>query len=154
LQASWGHDSYREAGVLPISGGARERLDKLMNDRRLELGITWRDVAARAGLSYETLRSARTSDSGMRELTAAQIARALEWEPRAVQRILAGGEPQVAARDRRGIPADAPVCSLERNVLASTVLNDEQKAAVIREHRANGHDDDCTLLASARSALG
>jgi hypothetical protein len=134
---------------MPISDGTRERLDRLMNDRRLELNLTWRDVAARAGLSYEALRSLRTGTGGVRDLTAVQIARALDWTPRSVLNVLKGGDP-VPAESGEKIPADAPLCSSERETLASAVLNDDQKGAVIRGHRMNNHDG-CTPLADPAS---
>jgi hypothetical protein len=135
---------------MPISDDVRERLDRMMNDRRLELGLTWREVAERAGLSYEALRGIRTSGSGMRELTAVKIARALEWDPQAVLRILVGGEPQLAARDQ-GIPADAPVCTFETDVLSASV-SEVAKGELIRAHRLNGHRG-CTPLAEPKPGI-
>lgn len=79
---------------MAITPEQRERLDRLMNDRRLELGITWRDVAARAGRSYEALRLLRSGAGGINELTAVQFSRALEWKSRSILDILAGGNPE------------------------------------------------------------
>lgn len=82
---------------MAITQEQREHLDQAMNARRLDLGITWRDVAARAGLSYEALRRLRTGDGGIRDLTAAKISRALEWTPGSVDAVLGGGDPTAAA---------------------------------------------------------
>jgi hypothetical protein len=81
---------------MPITPEQRERLDQLMNERRLELGLTWREVAARAGRSYEALRQLRTGPGGINELTAVQFARALSWEPRSILDVLSGGSPATA----------------------------------------------------------
>jgi hypothetical protein len=136
-------------GRMPISDTARERLDRLMNDRRLELNLTWRDVAARAGLSYEALRSLRTGTGGVRDLTAVQIARALDWAPRSVLDILKGGDP-VPAESQSQIPADAPLCTYEREILAAEGISDDTRLLLIRGHRLNEHDG-CVLLAACGS---
>jgi len=81
---------------MPITPEQRDRLDRLMNERRLELGLTWREVAARAGRSYEALRLLRTGPGGINELTAVQFARALGWQPRSILDVLSDGSPAVA----------------------------------------------------------
>jgi hypothetical protein len=77
-----------------ITPEERGRLDRLMDARRLDLGLTWREVAARGGLSYESLREIRTGPGGTRTLTMRKIDAALEWLPGSVERTLNGGEPQ------------------------------------------------------------
>lgn len=100
---------------MAITPDQRARLDHLMNLRRLELGITWRDVASRAGLSYEALRRLRTGDGGIRDLTASKISRALEWTSGSVDAVLEGGDPVPAAA---APPAeDAIVTVLKRALL-------------------------------------
>ena len=75
-----------------ISPEARERLASLMDDRRLELGLRWRDVAEAGGISYEALRDVRNGTGGIRRLTEHAIETGLQWERGSVARILAGGE--------------------------------------------------------------
>lgn len=70
-----------------------KRLETLMAARRLELGIrTWKDLAARAGVSYETVRALK-SGTVIRQDSLYAIERALCWRPGSVQRIREGGEP-------------------------------------------------------------
>jgi hypothetical protein len=78
-----------------ISPEARERLASLMDDRRLELGLRWRDVAEAGGVSYEALRDVRNGSGGIRRLTEHAIETGLRWEAGSVRRILDGGEPLV-----------------------------------------------------------
>lgn len=79
---------------MDITPEARQRLARYMEDRALDLGLTWREVAARAGISIETLRLLRTGADGARPLTMRAVDAALEWRPGSVQRILGGGEPR------------------------------------------------------------
>ncbi|NUS29776.1 MAG: helix-turn-helix transcriptional regulator [Streptomyces sp.] len=69
------------------------RRDEAMNRRRLELGMTWRQVAAAAHISYETLRAVRKGDTAGGELTLSSIERALRWTPGAFAAVDAGREP-------------------------------------------------------------
>ena len=41
---------------MDITPEARQRLARYMEDRALDLGLTWREVAKRADISIETLR--------------------------------------------------------------------------------------------------
>lgn len=75
---------------MPIDPETRARLMDLMEERRLELGLTWREVVDRAGMSYEAIRNFRTGTGGMRELTRRKLSGALEWDKGAVGRVLAG----------------------------------------------------------------
>ena len=72
---------------------ARARLAALMDERRLELRLTWQDVADRGGISLRALANARTGDAEIRPLTQAGIEGGLQWERGSVARILAGGDP-------------------------------------------------------------
>lgn len=80
---------------MAISPGDRERLSELMEDRRLDLGLTLRQVAQNAGVSYESLRAMRSSTYGdPRPLTMRGLDRALHWKGGSVKRVLYdGGEP-------------------------------------------------------------
>lgn len=70
-----------------------QRRDAAMNRRRLELGMTWRQVAAAAHISYETLRAVRKGETGGGELTLSSIERGLRWTSGAFADIDAGREP-------------------------------------------------------------
>lgn len=64
-----------------------------MDERRGELGLTWDQVAERAGVSPETLRRNANRPDRMRTITRKGIERALMWESGSVDAILDGGEP-------------------------------------------------------------
>lgn len=107
---------------------ARERLARLMNERRRELGrrrrrnYTWDEVAAAAGLHRETLRSIRNGVSGMRDSSKDGIEAALQWAPGSIDRILANDDPRPLdpPPPDKGSPADgeekeeSPTDRLER----------------------------------------
>jgi len=64
-----------------------------MAARRLELGMrTWKALADRAGVSYETVRALKAG-STIREDSVFAIERALCWRAGSIRRILDGGEP-------------------------------------------------------------
>lgn len=73
---------------MEITPEGRSRLDGFMDAQRLELGLTWRQVAARAGISYEVIRGLRTDATGVRPLTLRQLDGALEWVPGSASRVL------------------------------------------------------------------
>jgi hypothetical protein len=82
---------------MPTVRNDRARLAALMNERRVDLGLRWADVAALGGISAETLRAVRRDPGPLRDLTKAGIENGLQWQRGSVDRILAGGEP--ASRD-------------------------------------------------------
>lgn len=69
------------------------RRDEAMNRRRLELGMTWRQVAAAARISYETLRAVRKGDTAGGELTLSSIEKALHWSPGSFAVVDRGQDP-------------------------------------------------------------
>lgn len=96
---------------MPESEDDRARLARLMNDRRMALGLKWSDVAAAGGTSPETLRAVRRESAPLRDLTKAGIARGLQWTTDSVDRVLGGGNPvqlEDEYRDQAGPPAGAP----------------------------------------------
>ena len=107
---------------------ARARLARLMNDRRVELGLRWTDVSAAGGLSAETLRAVRRDIGPLRDLTKVAIDKGLRWEQGSVQRILDGGDPRPA-----GIPAAIPPLTGDqmRRVLAlvDEMLRESERGA-------------------------
>src|SRR5579859_6950920 len=87
---------------MPPRPPGRERLAALMEERRMELGLTWEQVADAAGIRYETLRAVRNRDGSIRPLTRRAIATALRWSPGSVDLILAGADPEPAPE--RAVP--------------------------------------------------
>lgn len=74
---------------------ARARLAEQMEERRLELRLTWREVAEAGGISYEVIRNLRNGrGTGIAPLTARGIDKGLQWvEGHGVGNILNGREP-------------------------------------------------------------
>jgi transcriptional regulator with XRE-family HTH domain len=73
----------------------RRLLADLMDDRRIDLDLTWNEVADRAGVSAMTLRRIRSGDGVLTRRTQRKIDRALEWQPGSVEGILSGREPSL-----------------------------------------------------------
>lgn len=76
-----------------------ERLDAAMDARRLDLGLTWQEVAQAASISPATLRAMRAGTNMPSALTRRRLEDALRWERGSIQAILDGGDPT---------PVDAP----------------------------------------------
>ena len=90
---------------MPPRPPQRERLRQLMDDRRLQLGLTWEQVAATAQVSYEAIRAARNDNAEIRPLTRAAIDRGLRWEVGSVARVLdEDGDPVPL----ESLPAEPP----------------------------------------------
>jgi hypothetical protein len=90
---------------MPIAPEARQRLARLMDDRRRDLRLRWQDVAKAGGISLKTLHSVRTGEAGIAPLTESGIEDGLRWEAGSVATILAGGDP--LPLDAR-VPAEPP----------------------------------------------
>jgi hypothetical protein len=92
-----------------ISPEARERLASRMDDRRLELGLRWRDVAEAGGISYEALRDVRNGTRGIRRLTEHAIEVGLQWAAGSVQGILADRDPAAVGSEPEPVTTTASV---------------------------------------------
>ncbi|MER5420398.1 hypothetical protein [Streptosporangium roseum] len=89
----------------------------------MELGLTWNEVADRADLTKEGLRTVRQGNRKMMPLTKRGIETALRWQPGSVDATLGGGEPvKLPAVDSPPGPPSfsaqvkAPAPSAERRV--------------------------------------
>ena len=69
------------------------RLGVLMDERRRELRLRWRDVAVLAGITYEGIRAVRLGTGGIRALTQLGIEDALQWEHGSIRSVQDGGDP-------------------------------------------------------------
>lgn len=100
---------------MPARPEARTRLAALMEERRLELGLRWKQVADAGDISYEVVRAVRNGSSEIRPLSKRGIEVGLRWAPGSVQRILDGGEPEPLSgltrpdMDDDGIAVRAPI---------------------------------------------
>jgi hypothetical protein len=98
------------------------RLAAAMDARRLELGLTWAEVAVRGGPSEGRIRVIRRGDEdNITDLTKAKIAKGLDWDRRYVDELLDG---VIAVRD-----------PFEEAIMAATNLTFEEKAASVQRHR-------------------
>jgi hypothetical protein len=125
---------------------ARKRLAQIMDARRLELGLTWQDVAEQGDVSLRALSNARAGDNEIRALTRAGIEKGLRWPQGTVTVILAGGEPAphrehlpaMQRLERHGAPFPAQL--LELLDLENTAYYRELKARVEVAATAHGVD--------------
>jgi hypothetical protein len=81
---------------------ARRRLAALMEERRLELGLRWQDVAERGSVSLKALHSARMGNADIRPLTRQKIEDGLDWGHGSIRRILDDGDPLPAGLSGSG----------------------------------------------------
>lgn len=71
----------------------RERLARLMDERRDDLELHWNEVAELAGLTREGLRKIRYGIAGIQTTSKHGLEKALHWERGSINAILAGGNP-------------------------------------------------------------
>jgi hypothetical protein len=83
-----------------------QRLDALIDRRRLDLGLRWKEVADIVGVTQTTLLEAR---KGIRisDMTASGIERFMDWKPGSVYRILDGSNPIDMEADADPLTASA-----------------------------------------------
>lgn len=79
-----------------------ERLDQAMEQRRLDLGMRWGDVATAASIAEVTLRAVRRGENQPSALTRRRIEDALRWEHGSIEAILNGDEPTALGTGRAG----------------------------------------------------
>lgn len=95
-----------------MTKSSSDLLDQAMEHRRLELGMSWKEVAAAAGVSVETLtalRKGRVNAANANPLTKRGVERALKWEPGGFDEALAGRAPRSTGGRAAGAGADAPL---------------------------------------------
>ncbi|OHV46648.1 hypothetical protein BBK14_02025 [Parafrankia soli] len=88
---------------MDVSADQKARLGRYAIARRDDLGATQQEIANRAGVSTNTVRRieaaaaspapASSTTSRITAKTLRSLSRALRWEERSAERILAGGEP-------------------------------------------------------------
>lgn len=86
-----------------------ERLDKAMDARRLALGLSWNQLAGKAGMSSEALRAIRRGKNRGRDLTRHKLDEALLWEPGTLDAVFEGRIEPGEARDAARTPPDDDV---------------------------------------------
>jgi transcriptional regulator with XRE-family HTH domain len=68
------------------------RLKELIERKRLDLGIEYKELAGRAEIAPETLRALRSSGRAS-SLTKRRLERVLDWEPGSIDAVLSGDDP-------------------------------------------------------------
>lgn len=72
----------------------RPRLDQMIDARRQELDMQWRDLAGAARISTQALFDIRMGRTNPRMLTRRRLEAALRWKPGSIQAIQNGGDPE------------------------------------------------------------
>jgi hypothetical protein len=127
-----------------------------MEDRLIELGLRWQDVATAGGVSLRALVRARTGEQELTPRTLAAIDKGLRWERGTAARILTGEEPLSAPLrpepqrlERRGAPF--PQQLIETINPEATLYFGQLRALVekaAREHGADLTDPSAALTAN------
>ena len=123
---------------MPTVRNDRERLAALMNERRVDLGLRWADVAQVSEVSPETLRAIRRTDAPLRDLTKAGIEKGLRWERGSVDTILKGGDPVPDDSDPDFPDLSALSPERRRDLIAALNFLAERLARVDREQERRG----------------
>jgi transcriptional regulator with XRE-family HTH domain len=76
-----------------------ERLDRAIQDRAVELDLSYLQLAERAGISDVSLRNFRKGRGVLRPRNQRRLEVALGWAPGSIGALLDGGEPAQAAPD-------------------------------------------------------
>lgn len=98
---------------------APNRLNDVMNARRRQLRLEWKDVADAAGLSLSGLGAIRRGERTPRDLTRDRLEDALHWAPGSIDAIMSDGDPIPADEMRRSTDhPDPAVAALGDRLLA------------------------------------
>ena len=112
------------------------RLDEYMDARRLDLRMTWREVADAAGISPETIRAVRRGDNVPGDITKRGLEDALHWERGSIDSILDDGSPTPLRRPATSSPGHVlPRDDPRRRILDAALeqLTPEQQEAFLRQ---------------------
>jgi transcriptional regulator with XRE-family HTH domain len=96
-----------------------ERLDAAIDARRLDLDLSWKDLADRAGISDVSLRNFRKGRSEPNPLSKHRIEDALAWHHGSVDEILSGGDPTPEA-----IPEQSHIREARRLLIEAVAADD------------------------------
>lgn len=111
-----------------------------MDERRGDLGRTWRQVAADAGVSVNTLMRNAENPEGIRTTTKKGIERALRWDRGSIDRIAAGLDPVPLAEASPAVAPDGPVLSPETRRRLAAMTWPEIKERLDEEEDLRGED--------------
>ena len=110
-----------------------------MEDRRLDLMLTWQEVADAAGITTETLRQIRFGTAQIQKLKQRGVEEALAWQPGGIAAFLTGGDPPspvatpVNAIDRVGLRVHGMTAAqLYMTVVRNKAIALSDRAAFVR----------------------
>lgn len=83
-----------------------DRLDHAIEARTIELGISYVELAARAGISDVSLRNLRKGRANFRPRNLRKLETALDWAPGSIDAVLDGGDPTISGATRPAMSAD------------------------------------------------
>lgn len=110
-----------------------------MDQRRIDLRLTWEQVAKNGEVSYEAVRAFRAGQPTIRRLTARGIEVGLQWAPGSIDAVLSGGEPTPEE------PTDLPAAGkfsfddLVARIYATEGIDEDRKreiATLVRQAQA------------------
>lgn len=113
------------------------RLGQEMDARRVELGMSWKQLARAAGdLAISTIDAYRFGDRKPSAVKRAQLEDALEWERGSIDQVLAGGEAVPRARPS-GDDNDVSVLQSKLDEVLDRLrrIEDEMAADDQKDHR-------------------
>lgn len=84
-----------------MTGDARARLARQMNDRRLQLRRSWSEIARRAGMDESNLRRIRSGKIEISDLAERGLEDALELEAGDIRAVLERADAELTPRDDR-----------------------------------------------------
>ncbi|MEV1201687.1 hypothetical protein [Microbispora rosea] len=116
---------------------ARERLAELMDRRREELGLLWNDVADRAGLTKEGLRTVRFGTGKMRPPTKRGLEEALQWKRGSIDRYLETGDASALEALAQSVMVSGPPGSMRMSAGAPAAVQGDTGADLVL-HMDNG----------------
>ena len=97
-----------------------ERLDAALDARRIDLDLSWKDLAATARTSEPTLRAFRSGARRPTGLTQRRLEDALGWESGSIDAVLDGGQPTPAETEAR--PQEEIVADIDDELAAAEEL--------------------------------
>jgi transcriptional regulator with XRE-family HTH domain len=134
-----------------------DRLGKAVRGRRLELGLTQVQVSERGGPSSETLRMIENNRAGRLSYRLRRhLEDALEWEPRSVDDVLAGGEARVKGQrvvSEMASPAEPHNVALAATLLNTLKLIERQLPAMDEVGRAGAVSEIATYAKQAEESI-
>lgn len=96
-----------------------EPLDRAIEARAIDLGMSYVQLAERAGISDVSLRNFRKGRGILKPVNLRRLENALEWAPGSLRSILDGGEPTPLSEGGQP-PAGEPTADELRQLISET----------------------------------